>query len=76
MIVVYDIAPCSTNNLCSAATVESFWFGFRDDIVVRIRPAGTGSILDVRSTSRVGVSDLGANAKRVRAFLAVMRAAH
>ena len=58
------------------ATVESFWFGFKDDIVVRIRPAGAGSTLDIRSTSRVGVSDLGANAKRIRAFLTAMRAAH
>lgn len=58
------------------ATVESFWFGFKDDIVVRVRPAGAGSTLDIRSTSRVGVSDLGANAKRVRAFLTAMRAAH
>ena len=60
------------------AVVESFWFGFRDDIVVRIRPGATptSSVIDVRSTSRVGMGDLGANAKRVRAFLAAMRAAH
>jgi len=52
------------------ATSKSFWFGFTDDIAVRIRPLadGTGSVVDVRSTSRVGLSDLGMNAKRVRAF--------
>lgn len=49
---------------------KSFWFGFTDDIAVRIRPLadGTGSVVDVRSTSRVGLSDLGQNAARVRAF--------
>ena len=48
----------------------STWFGFKDDIVVRVRPEGAGSRVDVRSMSRVGLSDLGANAARVRAFLA------
>jgi uncharacterized protein (DUF1499 family) len=50
------------------ATAESFWYGFTDDIVIRITPAGEGSVVDVRSISRVGLSDLGANAKRIRAF--------
>lgn len=52
------------------AEVRSFWFGFVDDIVVRVRPLEDGerSIIDVRSSSRVGVSDLGANAMRIRAF--------
>ena len=51
------------------ATDTSFWFGFKDDVVVRVRASGTGgSLVDVRSVSRVGVSDLGANANRVRAF--------
>lgn len=48
----------------------STWFGFKDDIVVRVRPEGQGSRIDVRSVSRVGMSDLGANAKRIRRFLA------
>ena len=51
------------------ATFTSFWFGFKDDLVVRIRPNGSGSLLDVRSVSRVGQSDLGANAKRISEFL-------
>lgn len=50
------------------ASVRSLWFGFVDDVVVQVAPAEGGSRIDVRSTSRVGVSDLGANAKRVRAF--------
>ena len=45
------------------ATDTTAWFGFKDDIVVRIRPEGEGSRVDVRSVSRVGLSDLGANAE-------------
>ena len=52
------------------ATATTPWFGFKDDVVVRVTPAGTGSRVNVRSKSRVGRSDLGANAKRIRAFLA------
>ena len=53
------------------ATDTTTWFGFKDDIVVRIRPeASGGSRIDVRSVSRVGESDVGANAKRIREFLA------
>jgi uncharacterized protein (DUF1499 family) len=49
---------------------RTLWFGFADDVVVRIRPTDAGSRIDVRSVSRVGVSDMGTNAARVRAFLA------
>ena len=52
------------------ATDRTFWFGFADDIVVRVRPTDVGSRVDVRSVSRVGVSDVGANAARIRAYLA------
>ena len=51
------------------ATDTTFWFGFRDDIVVRVRPSSDGARVDVRSVSRVGGGDLGANAARVRVFL-------
>lgn len=53
------------------ATDRTFWFGFADDVVIRITDArGGGSRVDVRSQSRVGGGDLGANASRVREFLA------
>ncbi|MEA3053573.1 MAG: hypothetical protein QOG72_2476 [Sphingomonadales bacterium] len=53
------------------ATATSLFFRFKDDVVVRVRPApGGGSLVDMRSISRVGGSDVGMNAKRVRAFLA------
>lgn len=51
------------------ATATTFWFGFKDDVVVRVAPEGTGSRIDVRSVSRVGKSDLGANARRIRQYL-------
>ena len=53
------------------ATATTRWFGFKDDVIVRVRPeSGGGSRVDVRSVSRVGESDVGANAKRIREFLA------
>ena len=55
------------------ATATTRWFGFKDDVVVRVAAAGTGSRVDVRSKSRVGQSDLGANATRIRAFLAALQ---
>ena len=52
------------------ATATTRWFGFKDDIVIRILPTdGNGSRVDIRSVSRVGQSDLGTNARRIRAFL-------
>ena len=57
------------------ATDTTFWFGFKDDIVVRIAPHDSGSRIDVRSVSRVGKSDLGANAKRIRAFFKKIKGA-
>ena len=50
------------------ATDTTFWFRFKDDIVIRIRPDGDGAILDARSVSRVGRSDAGKNAARLRRF--------
>jgi len=56
------------------ATDTTFWFGFTDDIVIRVRPAGKlGARLDIRSKSRVGVSDVGSNAARLRAFLKTLK---
>lgn len=51
------------------ATATTFWFGFKDDVVIRVRPTADGSRLDIRSKSRVGRSDVGANAARIRRFL-------
>ncbi|MGV6820973.1 MAG: DUF1499 domain-containing protein [Parvularcula sp.] len=48
-------------------TATTFWFGFKDDVVIRVRPGPNGeTLVDIRSKSRVGISDLGANAERIR----------
>ncbi len=54
------------------AIAESSVFGFQDDVVVRVRPDGTGSIVDVRSKSRDGRGDMGVNAARIRAYVAAL----
>jgi len=55
-----------------ALTLEAYdttrVFRFVDDIVVRVRPSGSGAAIDLRSNSRVGGGDLGANAARIIAF--------
>ncbi|MCB2114238.1 MAG: DUF1499 domain-containing protein [Parvularculaceae bacterium] len=57
------------------AVATSFWFGFKDDFVVRLTMVDGGATrIDIRSKSRVGKSDLGANAARVREFEARFRA--
>jgi uncharacterized protein (DUF1499 family) len=57
------------------ASDRSRWFGFTDDIVIRIRESGSGSRVDIRSSSRLGRSDFGVNAARIRAYLGALRAA-
>jgi uncharacterized protein (DUF1499 family) len=54
------------------ATATTPWFGFKDDVVIRIAPADRGSRIDIRSVSRVGRGDLGTNARRVRGFLSAL----
>ncbi|MDP5071027.1 MAG: DUF1499 domain-containing protein [Congregibacter sp.] len=48
---------------------------FKDDVVIRVRSNADGSLVDLRSVSRVGVSDLGANAQRIRRFLSSFQTA-
>lgn len=56
------------------AVATSPWFGFREDIVVRIRADGAGSRVDIRSKSRNGDADFGVNARRIREFIARLKA--
>ena len=65
----WDIVATAPDKLRLEATDTTLLFGFKDDVVVRITPQGQGSVVDVRSLSRVGGSDFGTNAKRVRAYL-------
>ncbi len=55
------------------ASQRSRWFGFTDDVVIRVAPAESGSRIDIRSVSRMGRGDFGVNAMRVRAYLAALR---
>jgi hypothetical protein len=68
----WDVATSLPEEGRLEATATSAFFRFKDDVVLRVRPSetGEGSIVDMRSVSRVGTSDLGMNAKRVRSFLA------
>jgi uncharacterized protein (DUF1499 family) len=57
------------------ATATTAWWAFKDDVVLRVTPTERGSRVDMRSVSRVGRSDLGANARRIRTFMEAMRRA-
>ncbi len=65
----WEIVAAAPEDNRIEATATTLLFGFKDDIVIRITPAGSGSRIDVRSVSRVGRSDLGTNAERIREFL-------
>ncbi|HEU0204689.1 MAG TPA: DUF1499 domain-containing protein [Burkholderiaceae bacterium] len=66
-------APAAEGRLEATATTPLY--GFKDDVVIRITAAGSGSRLDMRSKSRLGVGDLGANAARIRAFVSRLQEA-
>ena len=65
----WDIVAVSPQDGRIEATDTTPLFGFKDDIVIRITPQAQGSIVDMRSLSRVGGSDIGTNARRIRAFM-------
>ncbi len=70
----WTIADADANEGRIEATDTTFWFGFKDDIAVRITSTGPESAkVDVRSVSRVGRSDLGKNAERIRKYLAGLK---
>ncbi len=62
------VATHSEDGLIEAVD-STFWFAFKDDVAVRIREFPGGSVVDVRSASRVGISDVGTNAKRAKEVL-------
>lgn len=55
------------------ATDTTLWFGFKDDVVIRLTPKSNNTLVDMRSKSRVGKSDLGKNAQRINAFFDELR---
>jgi uncharacterized protein (DUF1499 family) len=65
---IVAVAPDS-NGVRIEVTDATLLFGFVSDIAIRVRPAGIGARLDIRSKSRVGTTDFGRNARRIRAYL-------
>lgn len=63
----WDIAGTTDNTIEATATTR--WFGFKDDVAIRMTETENGVQIDIRSASRVGKSDLGTNAERIQAFL-------
>ena len=51
------------------ATETTAWFGFKDDVIIRVADNGSERLVDIRSKSRVGQSDLGKNAARIHSFI-------
>lgn len=67
----WTLVSANRENLKIEATEELPWFGFKDDVVIRIQPQdGNRTLVDMRSKSRIGRSDLGLNAYRIQQFLA------
>ncbi|MBB3191352.1 DUF1499 domain-containing protein [Halomonas cerina] len=68
----WEIAAVTERRLEATATTR--WFGFKDDVAIRLTETGNGVRVDVRSASRVGRSDLGTNAARIQAYLEALAA--
>ncbi|MBX3617389.1 MAG: DUF1499 domain-containing protein [Nitrosomonas sp.] len=69
----WEIALASAANGRIEATASTFVMGFKDDVVIRIQAEGHQTRVDMRSVSRVGRGDLGANAQRIRSFLSALK---
>lgn len=67
----WEIVDSNSDEGRIEATDTTLFFGFKDDVVIRLTPleGGASTRIDVRSVSRVGKSDVGANAARIRKFL-------
>lgn len=69
----WTITQVDAANGTIEATAESVLFGFQDDVVIRIRPDGGASIVDMRSKSRDGRGDMGVNAARIRSYVGALK---
>jgi len=68
----WQIIDVSQNRIEATATTR--WFGFKDDVVVRLSEEDGATRVDMRSASRLGKSDVGTNAARVDTFLNALKA--
>jgi uncharacterized protein (DUF1499 family) len=69
----WHIVTADTDQGHIEATASTFWFGFKDDIVIRITPLQEMTRIDIRSLSRVGRSDVGTNARRILKFTRIIK---
>ncbi|TXD96074.1 DUF1499 domain-containing protein [Psychrobacter frigidicola] len=65
----WELVNTNANEGLIEATDTTAWFGFKDDVVIRINDKGDARLVDIRSKSRVGASDLGKNAERIGTFI-------
>lgn len=65
----WELVNSDANKGIIEATDSTMWFGFKDDVIVRITDNGSERLVDIRSKSRVGGSDLGKNAERIGTFI-------
>ena len=65
----WQLVNIDANQGIVEATDRTMWFGFKDDVIVRITDNGSKRLVDIRSKSRVGGSDLGKNAERIHGFI-------
>ena len=70
----WEVVAADAKDMRIEATSTSLLFGFKDDVIIRISAAPEGSRVDMRSSSRVGISDLGVNAGRIRAYFTKLSA--
>ena len=69
----WELVDANSDTHTIEATDTTLWFGFKDDVVIRLTPEGNNTLVDVRSKSRVGKSDLGKNAERIMTFFEKLR---
>ncbi|OGR89648.1 MAG: hypothetical protein A3A86_00050 [Elusimicrobia bacterium RIFCSPLOWO2_01_FULL_60_11] len=69
----WDLVNEDLKNYLLEFTATTAWMRYKDDVVIQVTPERTGSSIHMRSKSRLGKSDLGANAKRIRGFFLKFR---
>lgn len=68
----WELVAADANAGRIEATATTFWFRFKDDVVITIERQGSDTLVDARSVSRVGTGDVGANAIRLRKLFEIL----
>ncbi len=71
--IIDEQAPEATRSGHIEAVDRTFFFGFTDDISIRVTGSVKAAKIDIRSSSRFGPHDLGRNAQRIRYFMAEVK---